>query len=88
MTGNKKTRRNFLITSMAVAGGIVGTSACQQLTNTTESSENPSSTAQTAQNQLAQSRQPEAKMPQRVLGRTGVSLPILGLISKQLKTKY
>lgn len=80
MTSNKKTRRNFLITSMAVAGGIVGTSACQQLTNTTESPENPSSTAQISQNQLAAvSRQPEAKMPQRILGRTGVSLPILGL---------
>ncbi|KAB8319219.1 aldo/keto reductase [Tolypothrix campylonemoides VB511288] len=81
MTSNKKTRRNFLITSMAVAGGIVGTSACQQLTNTTESPENPSSTAQTPQNQLASAspRQPEAKMPQRILGRTGVSLPILGL---------
>jgi len=65
---------------MAVAGGIVGTSACQQLTNTTESPENPSSTAQTPQNQLASaSKKPEAKMPQRILGRTGVSLPILGL---------
>lgn len=80
MTGNKTTRRNFLITSMAVAGGIVGTSACQELTNTTESPEHPSSTAQTSQNESASaSEKPQAKMPQRVLGRTGVSLPILGL---------
>ncbi len=81
MTGNKQTRRNFLITSMAVAGGIVGTSACQQLTNTTDQSpENPSSTAQTSQDQsTSASEKISAKMPQRVLGRTGVSVPILGL---------
>ncbi|ARV60715.1 aldo/keto reductase [Nostocales cyanobacterium HT-58-2] len=81
MTSKKTTRRNFLITSMAVAGGVVGTSACQQLTNTTaQSSEHPSSTAQTPVEESASaSGQLQEKMPQRVLGRTGVSVPILGL---------
>jgi aryl-alcohol dehydrogenase-like predicted oxidoreductase len=77
MTGNKTTRRNFLITSVSVAGGIVGTSACQQLTNTSAQPppEKPSSTPQTPQD----GEHPQAKMPQQVLGRTGVTVPILGL---------
>jgi aryl-alcohol dehydrogenase-like predicted oxidoreductase len=82
MVNTKKTRRNFLKTSMAVAGGIVGTSACQQLTSSTvESSENSSSTANPNSQSvptLVSSASLE-KMPQRVLGRTGVSVPILGL---------
>jgi aryl-alcohol dehydrogenase-like predicted oxidoreductase len=82
MTANKTTRRNFLITSMAVAGGIVGTSACQHLGNATaESSENPNSTAvPPSQDGYTLTSQPSsAKIPQRVLGRTGVTVPILGL---------
>ncbi|GAB1539345.1 aldo/keto reductase [Scytonema sp. NUACC21] len=69
----------------------MGTSACQKLTNpTVESSENFSSTvdlrsAQRAGAKLSQDAStpalstPLAKMPQRMLGRTGVTLPILGL---------
>lgn len=51
----KQTRRNFLITSVAVAGGITATTAWQQ------------------------SAKPTANMPERVLGRTEVKLPIFGL---------
>ncbi|MUG91874.1 twin-arginine translocation signal domain-containing protein [Scytonema sp. UIC 10036] len=82
MVSNKTTRRNFLKTSVAVAGGIVGTSACQQLTNSTvEPSANSNSTADLnsqGTSTLVSSTALE-KMPQRVLGRTGVTVPILGL---------
>ena len=59
----KTTRRAFLATSMAVAGGIVGAAALQQNQTPAESSQ-PSVTA---------------TMPERVLGSTEVRLPILGL---------
>lgn len=63
----KTTRRNFLLTSMAVTGGIVGGAALQQnLTNTATS---PSS--------LLSAK--SASMPERVLGRTEIQLPIFGL---------
>ncbi len=55
----KSTRRNFLITSVAVAGGIVGATTLQQ---------NATNTAT-----------PPATMPERVLGRTQVKVPIFGL---------
>lgn len=55
----KTTRRNFLITSMAVAGGTVGASSLQK--ETSKAAKSP------------------ATMPERVLGRTGVKVPILGL---------
>ncbi|WP_242045512.1 MULTISPECIES: hypothetical protein [unclassified Calothrix] len=54
---NSKTRRNFLLTTVAMASGIVG---ADTLTN------NTSGTAL-------------ATMPERILGRTGVKVPILGL---------
>jgi len=55
----KTTRRNFLMTSVAVASGIVGTTTLQQ---------NATNTAT-----------PPATMPERVLGRTQVKVPIFGL---------
>jgi len=54
-----KTRRNFLITSIAVTSGIVATNALQQNTTNTAT--------------------PPAAMPERLLGRTQVKLPIFGL---------
>ncbi|MEA5582981.1 aldo/keto reductase [Nodularia harveyana UHCC-0300] len=51
----KQTRRNFLITSVAVAGGITASTAFQQSAKST------------------------ATIPERVLGRTEVNLPIFGL---------
>ncbi|OUL35601.1 aldo/keto reductase [Nostoc sp. T09] len=53
----RKTRRNFLLTSAAVASSIVTADA---LINNTSGT-------------------PSATMPERVLGRTGVKVPILGL---------
>lgn len=58
MSGNT-TRRNFLITGVAVTGSIVGASTLQQ--------------------QVADTAKPPATMPERVLGRTGVKVPIFGL---------
>ncbi|GAA6622426.1 aldo/keto reductase [Scytonema sp. NUACC26] len=54
----KTTRRNFLLTSVAVASGIVGA-------NTLETDTSNAATP--------------ATMPERVLGRTGVSVPVFGL---------
>ncbi|MEW5856962.1 MAG: aldo/keto reductase [Cyanobacteriota bacterium] len=59
----KTTRRAFLATSIAVAGGIVGAAALQQNQTSAESSQPPVT----------------ATMPERELGSTGVRLPILGL---------
>lgn len=59
----KTTRRTFLTTSVAVAGGIVGGAALQQTLNSTAKEQ--SSVPQT--------------MPERVLGNTGVQVPIFGL---------
>lgn len=55
----KQTRRNFLMTSAAVTGGMMVTSALQQ---------NASNTAT-----------PTGMMPERILGRTEVKVPIFGL---------
>ncbi|MEH1865106.1 MAG: aldo/keto reductase [Nostoc sp.] len=59
-----KTRRNFLITSIAVTGGIVATNVFEQNTTNTAT--------------------PPATMPERVLGRTEVNLPIFGLGGGQM----
>lgn len=55
----KTTRRQFLITSAAIAGGIVGCNSLQQ---------NISSNAASL-----------AKIPEQILGKTGVKVPIFGL---------
>ncbi len=65
MTG-KTTRRNFLITSVAVAGSVVGAKTLQSCT---------SNAAKTP-----------APMPEQVLGRTGVKVPLLGLGGAGTKT--
>jgi aryl-alcohol dehydrogenase-like predicted oxidoreductase len=65
---DKTTRRNFLLTGAAVAGGIIGSTALQQ--NQTDSAQS------TAQNTAAKST---GKMPERVLGRTEIKVPIFGL---------
>jgi aryl-alcohol dehydrogenase-like predicted oxidoreductase len=58
MSGNT-TRRNFLITGVAVTGSIVGASTLQQ--------------------KVGDTAKPPATMLERVLGRTGVKVPIFGL---------
>lgn len=65
---DKTTRRNFLLTGAAVAGGVIGSAALQQ---------DRSDIAQsTVQSKVAKSTE---KMPERVLGRTQVQVPIFGL---------
>ncbi|MFN6558870.1 MAG: aldo/keto reductase [Nostoc sp. ChiSLP01] len=63
-----KTRRNFLITSVAVTGGIVATNALQQNTSNTGIQQN-----------IINTTTPPATMPERVLGRTQINLPVFGL---------
>ncbi|MDJ0617213.1 MAG: aldo/keto reductase [Calothrix sp. MO_192.B10] len=58
MTG-KRTRRNFLTTTAAIAGGIVGCT--------------------TWQNNTTSNATPPTPMPERILGNTGVKVPIFGL---------
>ncbi len=66
----KPTRRTFLATSVAVAGGIIGGAALKQ--NLTSASNNqPSGTTNQSPNTKA--------MPERLLGNTGVTVPIFGL---------
>ncbi|WP_353929272.1 aldo/keto reductase [Okeanomitos corallinicola TIOX110] len=58
----KTTRRNFLITSVAVAGGVMGANSLQK-NNKSKSSQIKIPTS----------------MPERVLGSTGIKVPLLGL---------
>ena len=69
MTG-KTTRRNFLMTSVAVAGGVVGGTALQQ---------NLTNTAQPPAQNTTNSATPVVAIPERVLERTGVKIPVFGL---------
>jgi hypothetical protein len=63
---NPTTRRQFLLTSVAVAGGIVGHAALkQQGTEIAATAQVQSPTTET--------------LPQRVLGKTGLNVPIFGL---------
>ena len=77
----KKTRRNFLVTSVAVAGGIVGSAALQQNgTNSAQpSAQNADKTATPSSGDGRAIKFSSGKMPERVLGSTGVTVPIFGL---------
>ena len=66
----KTTRRTFLTTSVAVAGGIIGGTALKQ-NLTSASKEQPPVTTSPLPN--------AAPMPERELGNTGVRVPIFGL---------
>lgn len=59
----KTTRRTFLTTSVAVAGGVIGGTTLKQNVTSVAKNKPPILT----------------KMPERVLGNTGVQLPIFGL---------
>ena len=59
----KTTRRTFLTTSIAVAGGMIGGATLKQ------------NIASTSQKQFSKT----TVMPERILGKTGVSVPIFGL---------
>ncbi|MGK7921568.1 MAG: aldo/keto reductase [Trichodesmium sp.] len=60
----KTTRRNFIMTSVAVTGGIIGGAAMNKQTQTKVASVELPTTS---------------KMPERILGKTGVRVPLLGL---------
>lgn len=62
----KKTRRNFILSSIAVASGIAGAKAIEQQDREIAAAPN---------NQAAAT----VKMPERLLGKTGVKVPIFGL---------
>ena len=66
----KTTRRTFLTTSLAVTGGIIGCAALKSDLNSTTKNQSPETT-----NQLPTT----TSMLERVLGKTGVSVPIFGL---------
>ncbi|HEY9710973.1 MAG TPA: aldo/keto reductase [Oculatellaceae cyanobacterium] len=66
----KTTRRTFLATSVAVAGGIIGGAALKQNLTSASKAQPPASTNQPPST---------ATMPERVLGKTSVSVPIFGL---------
>lgn len=77
----KKTRRNFIMTSIAVAGSLMGSAACKQYLNDTAQTQSQNlanTTSRSLQNSIPPET-PKAAMPERVLGRTGVSVPIFGL---------
>lgn len=57
----RKTRRNFLLSSLAAAGAV----GCKALTETPRA--------------VSQVNLTTGQMPERILGKTGVTLPILGL---------
>jgi aryl-alcohol dehydrogenase-like predicted oxidoreductase len=79
MASPKTTRRNFLITSMIAAGGAIGNGACQQ-TQTTTAQVQTSSSPTPSESGNSSSITPDlAGIPQKTLGRTNISVPILGL---------
>lgn len=69
----KPTRRKFLLTGLTVAGGVVGCSRLPQGSTDTDRS--------TAANGLLSqgTPSPSTSMPERVLGKTNLTVPILGL---------
>ncbi|ACK72673.1 aldo/keto reductase [Gloeothece citriformis PCC 7424] len=69
MKNNRRTRRNFLLASLAVASGV--SASCRNYF--TRSPKVSPALAESL------SSNPSAEMPQRVLGKTNISVPILGL---------
>lgn len=70
----KPTRRKFLLTGLTVAGGVVG---CSQLPQGSTGADRST----TANGLLSQGTPPSqaTSMPERVLGKTNLTVPILGL---------
>lgn len=81
MLSPKTTRRNFLITSMIAAGGVIGNSACQQnrMTSTAQTQPNSPSLVPESPGSSPSPAPIVAEIPQQILGRTEISVPILGL---------
>lgn len=90
MCAAKSTRRQFLATSAAVAGGLIGSAACRNgLQSSTAQSEmkefaKAAPPLSTPQSDLAHAPAGAAPktletLPSRVLGRTDINVPVLGL---------
>jgi aryl-alcohol dehydrogenase-like predicted oxidoreductase len=81
MVDEKTTRRKFLLTGIAAAGGMIGSSACHELrVRTMLSSDLLSSPTPISSNEAgAAVAKPPVQIPETVLGSTAMSLPILGL---------
>ncbi|MDB9529353.1 aldo/keto reductase [Oscillatoria sp. CS-180] len=80
----RKTRRQFLTASLSTSLGIIGCSTLQQQQGTTsESSSNllvpETSLSDAASLNLSSTPSATSAIPTRILGRTGVELPVLGL---------
>jgi len=72
---NKLTRRNFIATSAAVASGIAGTHLLGDRWQSEEVTPSESPTIKA----VASTEETSLDIPARLLGKTGLSLPILGL---------
>jgi aryl-alcohol dehydrogenase-like predicted oxidoreductase len=95
MSSSKPTRRRFLATSAAVAGGLIGSAACRNsLQSPTPKSEpkafataapklssDASPSANTIAREATASASPQSlePLPTRTLGRTSMTVPVLGL---------
>ncbi|HEY9762109.1 MAG TPA: aldo/keto reductase [Trichocoleus sp.] len=74
---HRNTRRNFLLTSLAAAGGFVGVSACRETSTTSATPVVP--VAQTPESAPTVPPPAARTLPVRPLGQTGVTVPLLGL---------
>lgn len=79
MSQQPSTRRKFLLTSLATAGGLVGASALHQSQRPRSPASETTPLNQFAETARAATAEPSQVMPGRVLGRTEVTLPVLGL---------
>lgn len=77
----RKTRRQFLTASLTTSLGIIGCSTVQQTGTTTAASgiAPATPTSEAASVEASSPLSASSTIPTRVLGRTGVELPILGL---------
>jgi hypothetical protein len=90
MSPSKPSRRRFLATSATVAGGLIGSAACRQSLQSRGLIAEPkafiSATPKLSAEETIQvgasataSANPEQPLPTRVLGRTQMTVPVLGL---------
>ena len=86
----KSSRRRFLATGAAVAGGLIGSAACRKSLQSTSPTPEPKTLAAAAPNLSSTESIPpetapqvsanvEQSLPTRVLGRSQMTIPVLGL---------
>lgn len=88
MSRYSQTRRNFLLTALGTAGGVLGLSACQRPTPLSSARQHviaapPLDSGAIAPSEYAVKQSapesPTTAMPERPFGNTGLVLPVLGL---------